>query len=130
MDTDDVIAEPGENFEIINPSHTLAANARLVAAAPDLLAERDRLREALYECKEYAGTLRTQLAELRAERDLLRDAVLAIEGVVQKIVNTQGWREEEGSGDPGRLSVWMGPFLSEIQGHCSDALANTGKGGR
>ncbi len=38
METDDVIAQPGENFSIINPSQTLGANARLIAAAPELLA--------------------------------------------------------------------------------------------
>ena len=41
-DTTDVIAQPGHNFSIINPSQTLQANARLIAAAPDLLAALER----------------------------------------------------------------------------------------
>lgn len=35
--TDDIIAKPGKNFSIINPSQRLEANARLIAAAPELL---------------------------------------------------------------------------------------------
>ena len=36
-DTNDVIAQPGRNFSLINPSQTLEANARLIAGAQDLL---------------------------------------------------------------------------------------------
>ncbi len=35
QDTNDVIAEPGNNFGCINPSQVLRANAALIAAAPD-----------------------------------------------------------------------------------------------
>ncbi len=36
--TTDIIAMPGQNFSIINPSQTLEANARAIAALPDILA--------------------------------------------------------------------------------------------
>ena len=45
--TDDVIAEPGKNFDLINPSQILDANASLIAAAPDLLEELEQVERDL-----------------------------------------------------------------------------------
>ncbi len=50
VDTDDVIAQPGDNFSAVNPSQTLVANAKLIAAAPALL-------EALEDAKRVIGNL-------------------------------------------------------------------------
>ncbi len=45
QDTNDVIAEPGNNFGCINPSQVLRANAALIAAAPETRAKLDELLE-------------------------------------------------------------------------------------
>jgi len=76
VDTDDVIAQPGDNFSAINPSQTLEANAKLIAAAPFLLFA---LKALWTEAGELLnGAIDTQA--LRYTHDQARAAIKAAKG--------------------------------------------------
>jgi hypothetical protein len=49
---DEVMYVAAKNFDIISPSQTLTANARLIAAAPDLLAACKEMAEILHSMSE------------------------------------------------------------------------------
>ncbi len=66
FDTTDLIARPGHNFSVINPSQTLEANANLIAAAPDLL---EAAKEALAECGDITVSKILRAAIAQAEGD-------------------------------------------------------------
>jgi hypothetical protein len=101
------------------------ANARLIAAAPDLLADRDRLAALVGELEAANVTLRQENEIVRGLYRAMRARCREVDAALRTLMNALD-RQQNGGGVPTRYSPFVQSARIEARAALGDTAADSG----